>query len=28
MHIEASRKVKNKYDAAQWSANVSDLSID
>ena len=28
MHIEASRKVKNKYDAEQWSANVSDLSID
>ena len=28
MHIEVSRKVKNKYDAAQWSANVSDLSID
>ena len=28
MHIEASRKVKNKYDAAQWSADVSNLSID
>jgi DNA primase len=28
MHIEASRKVKQTNDAAQWSANVSDLSID
>lgn len=28
MHIEASRKVKHTNDAAQWSANVSDLSID
>ena len=28
MHIDASRKVKNKHDAEQWSTDVSNFSID